>query len=399
MRKKSISKRRRKIKGGESLLDKLTGKVEGSLITDNIEKAVFSNKKDQLIDEYKRRKEVAEKQALDTRLAYEEREKNLQLEHDRNLKRNELNFKKSDANIRNLGNSVSWAANGAGTFLMFLVKFISDLFITILKYIAKFFIALSKSNSPIIKTICLIIVIMLIMTLIFAALGLAKPANKFDFKKPTSTDIFTDTNMPNMGDYMNLNFTNFSFNNFMSSFSMFKNYFSKMFGNDTIAYSIDNQLRENISAGRWDGIYHLKQNNDNNYVFSIIKPTNIKFKVDINKYPSSDYFKLPKDVREKIFTTTNDITIPNIMDPTTGKYSYRFNEAYLGSDKANNIDYPLVVDNNDNYHIINDVPMDDLIFTDGDNINKDILASKMFSYNNSKFEYPMDYINNKIDMY
>lgn len=394
MRKKSILKRRRKIKGGESLLDKITGKVEGSLITDNIENAVSLKKKEELISEYKRRKEIAEKQALDTKLAYDEREKNLQLEYDRNLKRNELNFKKNDAAYKNIGSAIKWGSYGAGNLVMFLIKFIADLFITIFKYVAKFIIALSKSNSPIIKTICLIIVIMIILMLIFSALGLAKPANKFDFKKPTSTDIFTDTNMPNMGDYMNMNFTDFSFNNFMSSFSIFKNYFSKMFGNDTIAYSIDNQLRETINVGRWDGIYHVKPNNDDNHVYSIIKPKDITFNVNINNYPGSDYFKLPKVIRNSIFDTTKNITIPNTFNKT-GRYSYHFSNAYIDV-KENHVKYPLFVDDSENYHIINDVSIDDLIFTDSDNINKDVLVSKMFTYKDNKFVYPMDYINNKI---
>lgn len=391
MKKKPILKRRRKITGGESLLDKITGKVEGSLITDNIENAVILKRKGELIDEYKRRKENAEKRALDTKLAYDELEKNLQLERDRNLKQNELDFKKSDATIKNIGSSISWSGDKIATITIFLFNFLGKLFITGLKYIGKFVIALSKSNSPVIKTICLIIVIMIILMLIFSILGLTKPANKFDFKKPTSTDIFKQTKLPNMSDYMDIN--TFSFDNF----NIFKNYFNRMVGNDTIGNSADNQLRETINNGRWDGIYHCNSNDYN--VYSMIKPKPLAVNVDINKYPNSDYFKLPKVVREGIYnSTSNSITIPVYNSNMNGnnRYIYKFNDAYFGTNVANRVIFPLFADVDENYHIANDIPLDDFTFTDGDNINKHVLASKMFSYKDSRFVYPMDYINNKI---
>jgi hypothetical protein len=392
MKKKPILKRRRKITGGESLLDKITGKVEGSLITDNIENAVILKRKGELIDEYKRRKENAEKRALDTKLAYDELEKNLQLEHDRNLKRNELDFKKSNATIRNIGNSISWSGDKIITITLFLFNFLGKLFFTIIRYIGKFVITLSKSNSPVIKTICLIIVIMIILMLIFSILGLTKPANKFDFKKPTSTDIFKQTKLPNMSDYMDIN--TFSFDNF----NIFKNYFNRMVGNDTIGNSADNQLRETINNGRWDGIYHCNSNDYN--VYSMIKPKPLTVNVDINKYPNSDYFKLPKVVREGIYNNSANaaITIPVYNSNMNGnnRYIYKFNDAHIGSVVANRVIFPLFADVDENYHIANDIPLDDFTFTDGDNINKDVLAAKMFSYKDDKFVYPMDYINNKI---
>jgi len=393
MKKKPILKRRRKITGGESLLDKITGKVEGSLITDNIENAVILKKKEELIDEYKRRKENAEKRALDTKLAYDELEKNLQLERDRNLKRNELDFKKSDATIKNIGSSIRWSGDKIANIAMFLFSYLGKLFITGLKYLGKFVIALSKSNSPVIKTICLIIVIMIILALIFSILGLTKPANKFDFKKPTSTDIFKQTKLPNMSDYMNIN--NFSFDNF----NIFKNYFNRMFGNDTIGDSVDNQLRETINNGRWDGIYNIKKNDDEYNIYSIIKPSDLTFNIDINNYPNSDYFKLPKNVRESIYTNTAaGITIPVRDSNMNGnyRYIYKFNDTYFGNNSNNRVIFPLFADVDENYHIANDIPLDDFIFTDGDNINKDVLASKMFSYKDGRFIYPMNYINNKI---
>ena len=216
-----------------------------------------------------------------------------------------------------------------------------------------------------------------------------------DFKNQTSTDIFTQTKLPSMNDYFNFNFSDFSFDRFNFSFNIFKNNFNKMLGNDVIGNSIDNQLRETINDGRWDGIYHVNKDKNENKIYSIVKPKPITLNIDINEYPDSDYFKLPKTIREQIYNNSI-ITIPLWLNPATRHYSYKFKEAYYGDIKANRVEFPLFVDVAENYHTANDISLDEFTFTEGDNINKDVLASKMIKKTSNTIEYPMDYINNKI---
>lgn len=375
-------------------------KVEGRYIPDNIEQAVLSGRKTELIDEYRRKKDIAEKQANETKQSYNERQKNLEIEEERGLEREKFQNKKYSENIKIATGALNKTFNTFQSIISIIFNFFKEAFFGVSKGISEFIITLSKSNSPVIKLICLAIIILAVIGLLFAAFGYASP-NKFDFKNSTSMDIFTETKLPTMSSYISSGFTNIMPEKYRISFNSMYNNFQKAIGNDVIGNSIDNQLRETTNDGSWDDIYHLKKDGSN-YVFSIIKPDKITFDVNINDYPDSDYFKLPINVREKIFDPngSNSINIPAEVDPKTGRYTYKFKKGYYGDNSNNKVDIdkaPFIDDDTRNdYYISNSMPINDYTFTDSDNINPDILIKKMFTTESDKIKYPMDYINNKI---
>lgn len=379
-------------------------KVEGKYIPENIEQEVLSGRKTNLIDKYRRKKDIAEKQAIETKQAYDERQKNLEIEEERNLQREIFHDKKTSENIKNAAVGFNWLFKILKSGIYELYKFIKEAFFGVSKGFSEFIITLSKSNSPVIKLICLAIIILAVIGLLFAAFGYASP-NKFDFKNSTSMDIFTETKLPTMSSYISSGFTNIMPEKYRISFNSMYNNFQKAMGNDVIGNSIDNQLRETTNDGSWDDIYHLKKNNEDKRVYSIIKPKDIplNFDVNINDYPDIDYFKLPKYVREKIFdpNSSNLINIKPTVDPKTGRYTYKFKYGYYGTNVENIVDItkiPFIDDNTRNdYYISNSIPINDYTFTDSDNINPDILIKKMFTTEGVNIKYPMEYINNKIN--
>lgn len=407
MKKQTLKNTRKgkKIVGGggfQKVYDTFIGEVDGKFIPDNIEQAVLSGRKIDLIDKYKRNKDIAEKRALEARQVYDEREKNIQIEKDRNLKFDVLDNTKSEKRLSRFYSLIRYFL---GTIWMLLDRagsFFKQGFFGVFNGIWKGILTLLQSESPFVKLICLIIVIAIIIGLALAAFGLTKATdNKFDFKKSTSTDIFTTTKIPTFSNAIGSSFTNMMPEKYRISYNSIINNFSKAFGNDIVGNAIDNQIRETKTVGNWDGIYHVQKESDAANIYSVIKPTDIKLEIDINDYQDSDYFKLPIAVREKIFSETTDtnITIPAIVN-TTGRYTYKFENAYYGSVKENKVGKnttPFVDDVREDYYIANTIPLNNYTFTDSDNMNTDIIIQKIFTSDaTGKRIYPMDYINKKI---
>lgn len=394
------NKIKEKLEKPENFINNLI-KVEGRFIPDNIEQAVISGRKTELIDKYRRKKDIAEKQAIETKQAYDERQKNLEIEENRGLKREILQNQKNGENIKIAAVGFNWLFKNLKSLVSIVFNFFKEAFFGVSKGISEFIITLSKSNSPVIKLICLAIIILAVIGLLFAAFG-SGSSNKFDFKNSTSMDIFTETKLPTMGSYISSGFTNMMPEKYRISFNSMYNNFQKAMGNDVIGNSIDNQLRETTNDGSWDDIYHLKKDGSN-YVYSIIKPGKITFDVNMNDYPDSDYFKLPINVRKKIFDPngSNSINIPAKEDQKTGRYNFKFKDGYYGTIEANRVDTkkaPFIDDDTRNdYYISNSIPINDYTFTDSDNINPDILIKKMFTTEGGYIKYPMEYINNKIN--
>ena len=74
-----------------------------------------------------------------------------------------------------------------------------------------------------------------------------------------------------------------------------------LFGNDTISKGIDTYKREEIKdgKGRYDNIYHINTNpNNNEKVYSLLKPNDINLNFDMENINNADYYKLPENLRK-----------------------------------------------------------------------------------------------------
>jgi len=388
----------KRIKGGKSFLENIVGTINGKFVGDNIEQNVILGKKEDLINEYKLRKELADKEFSDTKQQYEAREKIIQEEKRRNLNQDNLSFKKSQALYNNVSSLVKVSLVFLGNIFLFIYKlftnFISGLF-NVITLIFNFL----KSPSPILKLIVLIIVILIIVGI---ALGFTMGGGEgsyFDYKTQTSLDIFTQTKVPSIGSYVSSSFINLMPEQYRLKLTSIKNGFNKMMGNDIVGNSINNQLRETINNGSWNNIHNI---NIENKIYSAFKPVDIKFNLNIDDYPNSDYFKLPLDVRTKIYNSSNSaIVIPVEKTKDETKYYYNFNNAYYEGNKGNKVkNIPFANTDRKDYFKANDISLEDFVFTDGDNINPEILKTKLIDYNPSNTSnpriYPMEYIENKI---
>jgi hypothetical protein len=159
-------------------------------------------------------------------------------------------------------------------------------------------------------------------------------------------DFYFKTNRPSFMSSFSNTLMGFVPERYQTNFTSFKNSFNKTLGNDLNANSRNKYNRENIgNKGRYDGIYHIKYDN-NDKIYSTIKPGDIKWDLEINNYKNSDFFKLPSNI-QAIYNTSNDTTvnIPVNVDKDTGIYSYKLdNNAYFGSNptkkiNANNFPY------------------------------------------------------------
>jgi len=397
--KKKTSKQ---IKGGKSFLENIVGSINGQFVSDNIQQNVILGKKEDLINEYKIKKELAEKEFTDINQQYEAREKIIQEEKRRNLNQDNLNFKKRQALYNNVSSLIKACLVFLGNIFLFIYKLITNVLSGSLNVIT-LIINFIKSPSPILKLIVLIIVILIIVGI---ALGITMGTSQnknFDYKNQTSLDIFTQTKVPSIGSYVSSSFMNMMPEQYRLKLTSIKNDFNKMIGNDIIGNSIDNQLRETTNTGSWNNIHNL---NIDNKIKSAFKPNDIEYNINIDDYPNSDYFKLPYDVRTKIYNSSNNIIIiPIKMNKDETKYYYDFNNAYYKDainteNKANIVKNPPFINTDrKDYFKTKDLPLEDYVFTDGDNINPDVLKDKMIEYDardNNILLYPMKYINNKI---
>ena len=75
--------------------------------------------------------------------------------------------------------------------------------------------------------------------------------------------------------------------------------------------------RETIEEGRNDSILHIKYKNNNANTYSSLKPNDVEWKINIEDYPNSDFFKLPEKIQD-LYKNNNKIIIPT--ETENGRY-------------------------------------------------------------------------------
>jgi len=393
-------------KGGKSFLKNIVGEVPGPFISDNIKQNVSLGKKEELLNEY----EIIKENALN----------NYNRSKEDNIEYNNETDKKYDRTIKYI--NVIWIPIliQIKEFLTSLKDFVLLYFNKSLEYGGKslsfIYIEVRNFSKGIIETLTekkgtaltLIIFIIFMIILILLVFGFFNTNKNKRTDNLNQNDIFNFNNsikQQNMFGMISEQALNLIPEEYRYQFNGFRNSLNKIFGNDIISNNIESINRETINKGRYDGIYHIKKDNENNrnHVESILQPKDVKFNININDYPNSDYFKLPKDLRENYFnTSSNIITIPPIYNNNSGKYIYKISNGYYGDDKDNKIKPELspfedIEINNMNYLKIRNIPLEKNIFSEKDNINTDIFKEKLLIYKDNKYIYPDEYIEKKIN--
>jgi hypothetical protein len=387
-----------KKKGGKSFLNYIVGNVPGPLIPDNIKQNISLGKKDELLNEY----ELMQKNAETNFNRSKDENKEYNVEVDRNIERR-YKF-------------VRFILLPIIDYLTKFFKFLYDILKYLFRYVfktggslyteGKRFLAslgsiFTDKKGSLFTLIIFIIFVIILILIIFNFFNTNK-SKRTDNTKNNLFKFDSSVRPQNVYNMLSEQVLNLIPEEYRYQFNGFRFTLNRVFGNDIISNDIDSINRENINTGRYDGIYHIKKENTN-YVNSILEPKSAKFNININDYQNSDYFKLPKDLREKYFnTSSNIITIPPEYNNNLGKYIYKISNAYYGDDINNKIpqnDMPFedVQINDINYLKIRNIPIEKNIFSEKDNINNDIFQQKLLIYKDNKYVYPEDYIQKKIN--
>ena len=400
VKKLKIRNQKRKVKGGRTTLEKITGiGVEGPLVADNIyENVVNKHNATELKKEYKLRKDLADEAYKLAEDEYKTEEERLQREADRKFKYDKLHNKTFWKFIENLGKIIS-------SFLEKAIKIFNNISIAIGKALPNLGSGIKNSVITFIKTLNIGkgALVKFILMLIFIGLLLGIGFGLFGGKG--SSTLNASMNNKNLDIFINARPKDF-LSNFSDSlmgmipdkyriqFTSFRNNLNKVVGNDNIANSIENKMRETTDKGRYNGISNIKKINDNENIHSIYKPNNKELEIDLDLYKDTniDFYKLPEGVRNEIINQTSG----KVPDQNKLKYTFTVGEKVMEDGRIryryiiNQIEdpkIPLTTDMNLNNHFqILSKPITPISIT-----SKDIDKYKdkyMFSYKDQKFVYP-----------
>ncbi len=371
-------------KGGTTFLEKLIGKTyDGSFVADNISDNIKRHKDAALLDEYKLRKEIAEKNydikkaKKDGNDKIDELQKERDFKYDRLRSQNFFQYLKVFLSIINgLLNILGYIGKRFLEFINiaknYFSLFINSLF-NIIRLLRSF---INLGQGAIVKIIILIAVIIGIgFTIGSFAAG---PANNYSILNKPNLNVFSKTPQPSFTNYFN----NLIPDSYKFQWNNIKNKFNNAFGYDIKANSINKIKRDFTNDGRNNDLTHVKVTNDNNNVYSILEPniSNIHFEIDLNKLQGEDidYNKLPDNIK-------------NLYKDNYKNYKIYFDVREI---KKNNSEfYALKLKNNDNGLLKDDnsainhfkIIKNDIIPV---YINEKYKQKMMFDYNNDKFVYP-----------
>ena len=336
---KKIKKFKKNIKGG---LFTALGK-EGSFIPENIKYEVKMGHDNSLLDEYKIRKENANKEYDIIFDKYKQEQDEIDKGFEKKNK-SSLYWLKVETFIFNIIKSIFSSANTLfNNFYKVITSLGKAFFVSFKLGIDTVFKFANIGNGAIIKTIILILIILFCIGATIGFFSNPNNVSKFDFNNSTNMDFYFKTNTPSFMSTFSNTLIGFIPEQYQTNFTAFKNSFNKTLGNDLPANSRNKYIRENIgNKGRYDGIYHIKYN-DENTIYTTIKPGNIKWNLDINNYKNTDFFKLPSNI-QNIYNTSNYTSVNIPVKTENGIYVYKLDDsAYFGdnpSKKINNLNFP-----------------------------------------------------------
>ncbi len=409
--KKSKKLRNKKLKkGGKSFIEQRLGldaNTSGPFIADDISMNVRLNNKLGLLNEYEKRKIDAEKH-------YQEVEKKYNENHKQKIEEDTLNFKfKKERNLQwdrftnNSIKTVKLIGNGFTALIKALGavgKYIVNSFGNIFSKFGSF--SSSVFKAPALNTIFkVLILIAVVLVIIFSSLGFfssnsSNPAASVDTNKlinqsyemANTNNFFIKTpEPPTILGMMAISFQNLVPEKYRVQFTAFKNNVNKAFGNDLTENSMYNLNREEIKTGRTDDIFHINLDNNNEKVYTMVKPKDIEIPIKYdNMSKKADLNQLPELIKEKY---TDTILKLRLNGTTNEKGLFVFpteNITYIDSNNSNyklnqyGINNPFYNDIYSSNFILNDFNMKNKI----DIFNKN--GSNMMIYDSDigKFKYP-----------
>lgn len=144
------------------------------------------------------------------------------------------------------------------------------------------------------------------------------------------------------------------------------------YANKDIYNNIVRKYKENSDNTNF---FHTKYN-EYNSKNKAEKDNFLKTEIIEKKFTESDYKGKEKDYNKEFINFMENL---ESLKPKVVPINI------FSKDETNNMFYKL-----------NKIPIDNFLFSDKDNINSSVLKQKLFNYTDDKYEYPMDYIKDKI---
>lgn len=286
-------KKKNPIKGGQSIVEDVFrnyGVKQGPYITDDIKRNIELGKKKYLLNKYKNINEEAEIYNKIAKGEYNILQDTIDKKNDRLFKYKKLAYDTRIKIVNSVSKIVGSILSGIGSFFKSLGTGVKNLG--------------NIGKGVIIKTIVLLILIALLIGALVWFFKSNNPNNIFDYSNEnTSMFFFKLDRPPSLFTDMFNQINNIIPDRYKVNFNIFKNNINRVIGND-----LNGIKRETIDQGRYDGINHIKFENDDK-IISIMKPRDIKWNVNFDNYPNIDYNKLPNDVKTKIYDKKEAFTL------------------------------------------------------------------------------------------
>jgi hypothetical protein len=379
-------------KGGKTFLERRLGVAEGSLVTDDVYDNIKKKKASALLDEYRLRKDVAQ---LDYDIAQNRKDHADDLNEklkDRNFKYDKLNNEDSNKKLKLLGDFINALGKSIGYIYDKFLYIITKLFPTYFVIIRDTFYGLfsiireyiGTGQGAIVKVFLLIIIFVgLVVGLVYLFSGSSQD-EKSALNK-TSLNVFTTTPTPSFAGTFNTTIKGFIPDSFKIQLNNINSRFNKILGRDIKATSINRIARDVVkdgngkNEGRYNGITNIKIENDDNKIYSIIKPKKTQtITINLNDYKDDDidFNKLPSKVQEDLTKKFNKNINFNLKTITKNK-----NEIYR---YEVDIDNPILENDKmiNNKFNIKTYDIEPVIIKEKDK------GEYMFEFDEGKFVYP-----------
>ena len=380
-------------KGGKTFLEKTIGLAEGSLVTDDVYDNIKKKKASSLLDEYRLRKDVAQ---LDYDIAQNRKDHSDELYEklkDRNFKYDKLSTDNFNTKLKLTGDVLNSFGKSLGYIFDKFIYIITKLFPTYFVIARDTFFNLfslireyiGTGQGAIVKVFILIIIFVGLVTGLVFLFGGSSQSETSALNK-TSLNVFTTTPTPSFAGTFNTTIKGFIPDSFTRHLNSINSRFNKILGRDIKATSINKIARDVVkdnngkNEGRYNGITNIKIENDDNKIYSVIKPKDtIEISLDLDNYKDDniDFYKLPVQVQndlKKNFNNKINFKLQRITKNQNQIYRYEVeNSSILENDKFINNKFNII-----SYDV---EPI---------KIKEKEKSKYMFKFDGSKFEYPKD---------
>lgn len=404
MRKKT---NKRVKKGGASFLEILSPIKDnvnryGPFIADDVDYAVRNKKDKELLDKYEKEVDDAKVKVINAKEADKRSKEEDKLLIEDNKRKTELE------NLRQRKREYRWEVISgilfrffefAGKIINFFTNNISSFIKNFLEFIRKF---ANVADGAIIKILLFVIIIAALFFGISAFFGSKSPneninnniAEMGNTNKNFNSFLIKTESKSFFKDVSNY-FTNLVPQEYQVSFNKFRNATNKLVGNDIM--TINGVPREVITEGRNDGIYHVKKPDNPSYTYTTIKPKDINLDLsDIKNIPDADFNKLPLKIQDE-YQIDSKYILTAEKDVSSGLWYYdadNIKDSGGITIKSRGQKTPIINTSNVNEFKLNNLKP--YIFTNKDEKPSDKM-DKLFTYVESKYQYPITYINKEIN--